>query len=104
MGPGTIEVDLDVFLQHATQLSLFEYDHRVEVLPAHRTEEAFADGIQIGRARRYLHNLDLSALGYGSKPLAELLVVVLNQVPRPSVVRCSLRRLLGASSVSGTAG
>ena len=48
MGPSAIEVDLDILLQNATQLLLAEYEHVVEALPAHRTQEAFADGIQIG--------------------------------------------------------
>ena len=61
MGPSAIEVDLDVLLQNATQLSLVEYDHMVEALPAHRTEEAFADeaapGVRYGVSSKFRANL-----------------------------------------------
>ena len=50
MGPRAIAVDLDVLLQNTTQLSLAEYDDMVEALSAHRTQEAFANSIEIGRA------------------------------------------------------
>jgi len=76
MRPSTIEVDPDVLLQNATHLLLAEHDQLVEALSAHRTEEAFADGVQIGRARRELHNLDLSTLGHGGEASSEFVIVV----------------------------
>ena len=81
MGPSEIEVNLDILLQNATQLSLADYDHVVEALPAHRTKKAFADEVQIGGARRDLHNLDLSALGHGGETLPGLVIVVSYEVP-----------------------
>ena len=72
MRSGAIEVELDVLLQHATQMSLVEYDHVIEALPAYRTQEAFADGVQIGSARRDPHHLDPSARSHGGELLAEL--------------------------------
>ena len=84
MGPSAIEVDLDVLLQNATQLSLADYDHVVEALPAHRTKKAFTDGVRIGGARRDLHNLDLSALGHGGEPFPELVIVVSDEYFGPS--------------------
>ena len=52
MRTGTIEVDLNVLPQYTMQLPFAEYYHVVQALPTHRSEEAFADWIQIGRARR----------------------------------------------------
>ena len=51
MRSGNVKVGLDIRFQNATQLSLAEYDHVVQAFPAHRSEEALADWIQIGRAR-----------------------------------------------------
>ncbi len=104
MGPSAIEVDLDVLLQNATKVSLAEYDYVVEALPAHQTKEAFADGDQIGRARRDLDNLDVSGLGQGGERLPERLVVVSDEVLRSVAVRRVLPELLGRPSVSGAAG
>ena len=83
MGSSAIEVDLDVRLQNAAQLSLAEYEHVVEALSAHRTQEAFADGTQIGRTRRDPHNFDARPLGHGGEPLPELVIVVSDEVVPP---------------------
>lgn len=104
MGSRVIEVDLDVLLQNATQLSLAEYDHVIEAFPSHRTQEAFADVIEIGRARRDLHNLDCSALGQGREPLPELVIVVSDEKFRSVTVRRGLAKLLSRPSIGGTAG
>ena len=75
----------------------------VETLPAHRTQEAFADGVQIRRARRDFHNLDPSALDHGGESFPELVIVVSNEV-RPSIaVRCGLPQLLRDPSLAGAA-
>ena len=103
LGPSAIEVDLDVRLQNATQLSLAEYEHVVEALSAHRIKKAFADGVQIWGARRDLHNLDLSALGHGGEPLPELVIVVSDEVLRSVTVRRGLPELLGRPGVGRAA-
>ena len=49
MGSGAIEIYLDVLLQNVTQLSLAEYEHVVEALPAYRTKEARSQmGFRLG--------------------------------------------------------
>jgi hypothetical protein len=75
----------------------------VEALPAHRTQEAFAHGIQNGSARRELH-LARRAIGYGGEPLPEVFSVVSNEVRRAKAERRGFAKLLGEPSVSGMAG
>ena len=104
VGTGTIEIGLGVLPQNAAQLALAEDHDVVQTFTAHGAEKSLADGIEIGRVRRDLHNLDLSTLGHGGKPLPELVVVVPNEVPRPRAVWCGLPQLLGGPCVGGTAG
>ena len=76
MGPSTIEVDPDVRLQNPTQLSFVAYVYGVEALPTHGSREAFADGIQVGRARWDGHDFDARPLGHGVKSSSELVIIV----------------------------
>ena len=46
---GNVEVSLDVLPENASQVSLTQDYDMVEAFSAHRPQEAFTDGIQIGR-------------------------------------------------------
>ena len=104
MGSSAIEVDLDGYRQYTTQLSLAEYDQVIEAFSSHRTQEAFADGIEIGRARRDLHDLDRGAFGHCGEPLPELVIVASDEQFRSVTIGYGLADLLGRPSVGGTAG
>jgi hypothetical protein len=69
---GTIEIGLGVLPRNAAQLALAEDHDVVQTFTVYGAEKSLPDGIEIGRARRDLHNLDLSTLGHGGKPLSEL--------------------------------
>jgi len=79
---GNVEVVVDVFSENATQVSLAEDDDVIQALSANRTKEAFADWVQIGRARRNPHDLDPRTLGDGGESSCNSVVVVANQIPR----------------------
>ena len=86
------------------QLPFAEYYHVVQALPTHRSEEAFADGVQIGRAWRDLHDIDARPLGHGVKSSSELVIVVSDEVLRSVTGRRGLPELLGRPSVGRAAG
>jgi hypothetical protein len=79
---GTIEIGLGVLPQNTAQLALAEDHDVVQTFTARGAKKSLADGIEIGRARPDLHNLDPSTLGHGGKPLPELVVVVPNEGQR----------------------
>ena len=82
MRTGTIEVDLNVLPQYTMQLPFAEYYHVVQALPTHRSEEAFADGVQIGRAWRDLHDIDARPLGHRVESSPKLVIVVSDELRR----------------------
>ena len=55
---GSVEVGLDVLPEDTAQVSLAKNPDMIETFSAHRSDEALTDGIQIGRARRNVHDLD----------------------------------------------
>ena len=101
MRTGTIEVDLNVLPQYTMQLPFAEYYHVVQALPTHRSEEAFADGVQIGRAWRDLHDIDARPLGHGVESSSELVIVVSDEVRRSVTVWRGLPELLAAQASVG---
>ena len=104
MRPCTIEVAFSILAQNATQLSLAEYEQVVKALPAHGAEEAFTDGVEIGRARRDAHDLDACPFGRGIGSSSKLVIVVADEVIRPVTVRRGHPELLGGPDVSGAGG
>jgi hypothetical protein len=66
------------------QVPLAEYDHVVQARPTRRAEQALADWIQTGGARRDLHDFDVRPRSYGVESFSKLLVVVSDEYFGPS--------------------
>ena len=64
------------FGQYSPKVILAEDQDVIEALAAQAAEEAFADGIPVGRVRRDRDHGDARAIGGGGKVAAEFAVVV----------------------------
>ena len=92
------------FAQYSPKVILAKDQNVIEALAAEAAEEAFADGIHVGRVRRDRDHVDARAVGRGGKMAAEFAVVVPDQEPRGLLVRCGLPQLLGDPGVGRGAG
>ena len=104
MWTGTIEVGLNILPQYTMQPPFAEYDHVDQALPTPRAQEALADWVQIGRARRALHDFDARPLGHGVESCSKLVIVVSDEVLRSVTVRRGLSESLGRPGVGRAAG
>src|SRR5438309_2382888 len=103
VGAARVEV-WHPFGQDPPKVILAEDQDVVEALAAEAAEEAFADGIHVGRVRRDRDHVDARAVGGVGKVAAEFAVVVPDQKPRGLLVGCGLPQLLGDPGVGREAG